>query len=242
MHTTPVLKNLHWLPGKEKITFKILLVTYKVFHAFAPTYLTELPFNYAPHRLLRSNSTSWNLPSIPKTKTGYLWRQILLSNCTKALEWLAHYQPRALSTFGNVLIRDQNKPLPNQGAYLEPCDARLVFMKLCIDSQASREVKRSIRNEKKSDMKKSHEPFYYSLGWTICRKRETCCVHGLNMDRAGRFSELLMICTVHAELFHPGLGSQEKYPVSVKESEICDDSSLIMFFTDQDKQFRVSVA
>ena len=62
------------------------------------------------------------------------------------------------------------------------------------------------------------------------------------MDRAGRFSELLMICTVHAELFHPGLGSQEKYPVSVKESEICDDSSLIMFFTDQDKQFRVSVA
>ena len=52
-----------------------------------------------------------------------------------------------------------------------------------------------------------------------------------------------MICTVHAELFHPGLGSQEKYPGSVKESEICEDSSLIMFFADQDhKQFRVSVA
>ena len=98
--------------------------------------LNELPFNYTPHRLLRSNSTSWNLPSVPKTKTGYLWRQILLSNSTKALEWLAHYRSRALlSTFGNVLIRDQNKPLPNHGAYLEPCDARLVFMKLCIDSQ-----------------------------------------------------------------------------------------------------------
>ena len=243
MHTTPVLKSLHWLPGKEKITFKILLVTYKIFHAFAPTYLNELPFNYTPHRLLRSNSTSWNLPSIPKTKTGYLWRQILLSNCTKVLEWLAHYQSRALlSTFGNVLIRYQNKPLPNHGAYLESCDARLVFMKLCIDGQESREVKRSIRDEKKSDMKKSNEPFYYSLGWTICRKRETRCVHGLNSDRAGRFSELLMICTVHAELFHPGLGSQEKYPGSVKESEICEDSSLIMFFTDQYKQFRISVA
>ena len=159
MRTTPVLKNLHWLPGKEKITFKILLVTYKVFHAFAPTYLTELPFNYTPHRLLRSNRTSWNLPSIPKTETGYLWRQILRSNCTEALEWLAHYQPRALSTFGNVLIRDENKPLPNHGAYLDPCDARLVFMKLCIDSQESREVKRSNRDEKKIR--------YEKKSWTI---------------------------------------------------------------------------
>ena len=153
MHTTPVLKSLHWLPGKEKITFKILLVTYKIFHAFAPTYLNELPFNYTPHRLLRSNSTSWNLPSVPKTKTGYLWRQILLSNSTKALEWLAHYRSRALlSTFGNVLIRDQNKPLPNHGAYLEPCDARLVFMKLCIDSQekwSAAYAMKKIRYEKK---------------------------------------------------------------------------------------------
>ena len=51
-----------------------------------------------------------------------------------------------------------------------------------------------------------------------------------------------MIRTVHAELFHPDLGSQGKYPGSVKESEICEDSSLIMFFTDRDKPFRISVA
>ena len=38
-----------------------------------------------------------------------------------------------------------------------------------------------------------------------------------------------MICTVHAELFHPGLGSQEGYLGSVKESEICEDNSLIIF-------------
>ena len=67
-------------------------------------------------------------------------------------------------------------------------------------------------------------------------------MHGLNSDRAGRFAELLMICTVHAELFHPGLGSQEKCPASVTESEICEDSSLRIFFTDRDKQFRISVA
>ena len=47
-----------------------------------------------------------------------------------------------------------------------------------------------------------------------------------------------MICTVHAELFHPGLGSQEGYPGSVKESEICEDNSLIIFLTDRDKLFK----
>ena len=133
---------------------------YKIFHAFAPTYLNELPFNYTPHRLLQSNSTSKNLLSIPKTKTGYLWRQILLSHYSKALEWLAHYQSRALlSTFGNVLIRGQSKKLPNHSASLESCDARLVFMKLCIDSQESREVKRSIRDEKNQIWKEVMNPF-----------------------------------------------------------------------------------
>ena len=66
-HITPVLKSLHWLPVKERIIFKILLVTYKILHGFAPAYLNELLLNYTPHRLLRSSSL--NLLSIPKTKT-----------------------------------------------------------------------------------------------------------------------------------------------------------------------------
>ena len=41
-HITPVLKSLHWLPVKERIIFKILLVTYKIVHGFAPAYLNEL--------------------------------------------------------------------------------------------------------------------------------------------------------------------------------------------------------
>ena len=64
-HITPVLKSLHWLPVKEKIVFKIVLVTYKILHGFAPAYLNELLLNYTPHRLLRSSSL--NLLSIPKT-------------------------------------------------------------------------------------------------------------------------------------------------------------------------------
>ena len=37
---------------------------------------------------------------------------------------------QSFSTFGNVLIRDQNKQLPHHGTNLESCDARLVFMKV----------------------------------------------------------------------------------------------------------------
>jgi len=66
-HITPVLKSLHWLPVKERIIFKILLVTYKILHGLAPAYLNEPLLNYTPHRLLRSSSL--NLLSIPKTKT-----------------------------------------------------------------------------------------------------------------------------------------------------------------------------
>ena len=66
-HITPVLKSLHWLPVKERIIFKILLVTYKILHGFAPACLNELLLNFTPHRLLRSSSL--NLLSIPKTKT-----------------------------------------------------------------------------------------------------------------------------------------------------------------------------
>ena len=66
-HITPVLKSLHWLPMKERIIFKILLVTDKILHGFAPAYLNELLLNYTPHCLLRSSSL--NLLSIPQTKT-----------------------------------------------------------------------------------------------------------------------------------------------------------------------------
>ena len=67
MYNQLFLKSLHWLPVKERIIFKILLVTYKIVHGFAPAYLNELLLNYTPHRLLRSSSL--NLLSIPKTKT-----------------------------------------------------------------------------------------------------------------------------------------------------------------------------
>ena len=41
-HITPVLRDLHWLPVKFCIMYKILLFTYKCLHGLAPQYLTDL--------------------------------------------------------------------------------------------------------------------------------------------------------------------------------------------------------
>ena len=54
-HITPVLKNLHWLPVKLRITFKILLLTYKILNGQSPSYLTSLISSYKPVRSLRSS-------------------------------------------------------------------------------------------------------------------------------------------------------------------------------------------
>ena len=38
-HITPLLKELHWLPVRLRVDFKILLVTFKILHGIAPSYL-----------------------------------------------------------------------------------------------------------------------------------------------------------------------------------------------------------
>ena len=41
-HITPVLKSLHWLKIQDRITYKILMLTYKSYYNIAQTYLCEL--------------------------------------------------------------------------------------------------------------------------------------------------------------------------------------------------------
>ena len=40
-HISPVMKDLHWLPIKKRIEYKILVLTFKCVHNLAPVYLTE---------------------------------------------------------------------------------------------------------------------------------------------------------------------------------------------------------
>ena len=55
-HITPVLAKLHWLPVRERILFKLLLLTFKAYHRLAPNYLNDLIQHYIPSRSLRSKS------------------------------------------------------------------------------------------------------------------------------------------------------------------------------------------
>ena len=53
-HIRPVLKELHWLPVEQRITFKVLLLTFKALNNLAPPYLSQLIVPYNPTRNLRS--------------------------------------------------------------------------------------------------------------------------------------------------------------------------------------------
>ena len=63
-HITPVLRTLHWLPVRQRITYKILLLTYKTLNGMAPKYIADLLQPYTPTRQLRSCSK--NLLVTPK--------------------------------------------------------------------------------------------------------------------------------------------------------------------------------
>ncbi|XP_071804869.1 uncharacterized protein [Asterias amurensis] len=52
---TPILRNLHWLPVKSRIVFKLLTLTYKCKNGSAPDYLQDLIQHYHPPRKLRSS-------------------------------------------------------------------------------------------------------------------------------------------------------------------------------------------
>ena len=59
-HITPLLiapsRELHWLPVEHRITFKLLLITFKALNNLAPSYISNLLHLYTPNRLLRSSS------------------------------------------------------------------------------------------------------------------------------------------------------------------------------------------
>jgi len=54
--TIIIMKSLHWLPIPERITYKILIITFKAFHGIAPKYLCDLINLHRPTRNLRSGN------------------------------------------------------------------------------------------------------------------------------------------------------------------------------------------
>ena len=76
--------DLHWLPVRYRIIFKILVMTFKALHNLAPGYISDLIHQHAPNRRLRSGDLM--LLDVSKSKPQNLWSQGLLICCTSHLE------------------------------------------------------------------------------------------------------------------------------------------------------------
>ena len=72
-HTTPLLRELHWLPVCERIKFKLLTLAYKSKHETTPPYIQNLlkPHNYSDGNMFLRSHADDNLLVCNRTHTTY---------------------------------------------------------------------------------------------------------------------------------------------------------------------------
>ena len=63
-HISPILKDLHWLPIKQRCRYKIAVLVYRHFDGSLPAYLSQSLTTYVPSRTLRSSAEK--LLKLPK--------------------------------------------------------------------------------------------------------------------------------------------------------------------------------
>lgn len=71
-HASPFLQQLHWLPVKERIAFKILMCVFKAINGIAPDYVSSLLTLYAPARGGLRSSTDVTRLEVPKIRNRTL--------------------------------------------------------------------------------------------------------------------------------------------------------------------------
>ena len=69
LYQSHLLSNLHWLPVRKRMDFKIATLTYKVLSTQQPAYLHNLISYHQPSHVLRSSSQL--LLEVPRTKTEF---------------------------------------------------------------------------------------------------------------------------------------------------------------------------
>ena len=68
-HISATLFDLHWLPIRYRITFKICILTYQAYHRTAQSYLYDLIVPYVNTRSLRSNDKCLIKPYKPQLRS-----------------------------------------------------------------------------------------------------------------------------------------------------------------------------
>ena len=70
-HITPILKQLHWLPVRQRVEYKVLTLIHAALHGLAsPIYIKDLFTVYTPSRRLRSANDPWCL-KVPHARGAY---------------------------------------------------------------------------------------------------------------------------------------------------------------------------
>ena len=70
VHSTPALKERHWLPIRARITFKVATVVYRLRERRQPPYLADLISDYVPTRTLRSSTKTLLVEPSFRTNIG----------------------------------------------------------------------------------------------------------------------------------------------------------------------------
>ena len=70
-HMTPILRDLHWLSVRRRITFKIAVLVYKCLHDMVPQYLQTYCEPTSTVASWRLRSTHSGRLTVPRTRTNY---------------------------------------------------------------------------------------------------------------------------------------------------------------------------
>ena len=69
-HITPVLKQYHWLPIRQRIHYKVLMLTFMSLNGLAPTYLEELMKRRPMKRTRADGNNDLVIPAIKHKSFG----------------------------------------------------------------------------------------------------------------------------------------------------------------------------
>ena len=71
MDAASLISKLHWLPIKQRLSFKLLLMVYKCLHGISPPYLSDVLTLYQPGRSGLRSSDDKLLLSIPTRSKSF---------------------------------------------------------------------------------------------------------------------------------------------------------------------------
>ena len=108
-HAIDVLRELHWLPARSFITFKVAMLCFTAHHLGEPTYLKPLLHPYVPAPTLRSSDhglLEW--PALT-TKTASQQFSYVASSA-----WLTCQSVRSSVSSGHFIGAPQNESVPSK--------------------------------------------------------------------------------------------------------------------------------